>query len=88
MYMYLFQTMTGAMEECLLEAHRHEYASIALPAFGTGTLGYPHETVAKAMFETVNSVIEKIRDFRVSDIRFVIYEKDTNILQVSVTSSP
>lgn len=68
---------------CLRLADREGHTSIALPALGTGNLGYPAQDVARCM---INAIIEYIGDNSSSTIRnvkIVIYTADRQTQSVS-----
>ena len=60
--------------------------SIAFPAVGTGYLQFPAAVVARVMFEEVKSFSAASPPTSVTSILFVIYENDTETLNVSVAA--
>ena len=70
------------MKTCLEEAQRNKCQSIAFPAFGTGNLGYPRKVVAKEMFNVVEKFQKKCPNTTVQDIRFIVYQMDSQSLKV------
>ncbi|XP_060564934.1 protein mono-ADP-ribosyltransferase PARP14-like [Ruditapes philippinarum] len=78
------ESITGlhkVIRECLECAQQHNCQSIALPAFGTGNLGYPRDVVAEEMFNAVIQFQNDNSNTSVQDVRFVIYQNDTQTLQ-------
>ncbi len=58
-------------------------ASIAIPALGTGNLGWPAATVAKTMYDAICEFDAKQgQNGALKDVRFVVYDKDIHICQV------
>ena len=72
------------MSKCLKRAHKAKLQSIALPALGTGVLGMPPNESATVMYEEVDKFSRKCPSTTVKDVRFVIFETDTSVLQVIV----
>ena len=50
--------------------------SIAFPAIGTGTLGFPHDVTAKICFEECKEFDKKNPSTCLKDIHFVVYHQD------------
>ncbi len=57
--------------------------SIAIPAMGTGNLGWPPECVARLMIDAIEQ-FDQAQGSKGSlkDVRFVVYSKDTKSCQV------
>jgi poly [ADP-ribose] polymerase 10/14/15 len=70
------------MKKCLEEAQQNDYQSIAFPAFGTGNLGFPRNVVAKEMFKAVEYFQKDCSKTSVKDVRFIVYQMDSQTLQV------
>jgi poly [ADP-ribose] polymerase 10/14/15 len=68
------------MQRCLNLAEKKQLRSIAFPAIGAGNLKYPLDIVADQMFRTVDDW----QGTYVKEVKFVIYPKDTAVIQVSV----
>ncbi|VDI83029.1 Hypothetical predicted protein [Mytilus galloprovincialis] len=67
---------------CLKEAEIRMLSSIAFPALGTGTLGYPPCLVAKTMFEAVYDFKKSKSLEYLRDVYFVLYEdKDLELFR-------
>ncbi|XP_052077921.1 protein mono-ADP-ribosyltransferase PARP14-like [Mytilus californianus] len=69
------------MTNCLAAATKSGFSSIAFPALGTGNLGYPKSEVARMMFSNVEMFGRNNPSTSITDVRFVIYEKDTEVLK-------
>lgn len=74
--------MKLAIQECLDEAEKKHAKSIALPAMGTGKLGYPSDQVASIMFEAIRKWSHSNRDASIKDVQIIVYSKDRDTLQV------
>ncbi|XP_045188998.2 protein mono-ADP-ribosyltransferase PARP14-like isoform X2 [Mercenaria mercenaria] len=61
---------------CLDEAQRHNCQSIAFPAIGTGSLGFPRHVVAEEMFKAITKFQAKYSQSRIKDVRFIVYQMD------------
>ncbi|XP_062581102.1 protein mono-ADP-ribosyltransferase PARP14-like isoform X2 [Saccostrea cucullata] len=69
------------LEKCLNHVDSNRLSSVAFPAMGTGNLGYPRETVAKEMFDAVHNFGSNNPSTTISDVRFVLYDKDTETVK-------
>jgi len=63
------------------------YASIAIPAVGTGNLRVPHPLVAKWMYDEAEAFGQKNPNTRLRDIRFVVYDKDAPTVAVTAVAT-
>ena len=83
--MYIvFQILRQFMVTCLSTAHKSNMTSIAIPAIGTGNLGYPRDKVAAAMYDEVRKFSKTNPSTSLKDIRFLVYDKPT--VQVNASS--
>jgi len=80
----LFQILQTFMLGCLKEANKHKYSTVAFPAMGTGNLGYPKDVVAKEMFRIVSQYSSKNPKSTVTEVWFVVYEKDHPTIKVNI----
>ncbi|XP_072048532.1 LOW QUALITY PROTEIN: protein mono-ADP-ribosyltransferase PARP14-like [Amphiura filiformis] len=71
----------AAIEELLHRADKDGMTSISLPAIGTGNLGFPPRDIARLMYGAALSFSQQRSNGSLKDIRFVIYEKDVNVIQ-------
>lgn len=70
------------MAKCLDWASRNGMKTIAFPAFGTGVLQYPLETVASEMFTAVELFKQTHHRTSLKVIIFVIFPTKKDIVQV------
>lgn len=61
------------MTRCLREAEKRKMSSIAFPALGTGTLGYPLCLTAKTMFDAVEEY-QKTNPKYLKTVHFVLFK--------------
>ncbi|XP_071137980.1 protein mono-ADP-ribosyltransferase PARP14-like isoform X2 [Mytilus edulis] len=61
---------------CLTKAEGKGCKSIAMPAMGTGKLGYPKALVAKHMYDTVQQYSSGNPNSCITKVLFVLYDKD------------
>ncbi|WAR21291.1 DTX3L-like protein, partial [Mya arenaria] len=74
--------MRAMVRMLLNEANKMSCHSIALPALGTGNLGYHPKDAANAIFLAVCDFVELNGDTsHLQEIKIVIYEKDENTFQ-------
>lgn len=71
------QELRGIIKKCLNEAQKRKLVSIAIPALGTGNLGYPRDRVAAASFEEVLAFSKNNPGSSLREIHLVVYDKDT-----------
>ncbi|XP_071171397.1 protein mono-ADP-ribosyltransferase PARP14-like isoform X2 [Mytilus edulis] len=63
--------------QCLETAEKSGYKSIGIPAMGTGTIGYPHQLVAKYMYDMVEKFVTKHKSSKLTDVKLIVHSKDT-----------
>ncbi|XP_053390224.1 uncharacterized protein LOC128553132, partial [Mercenaria mercenaria] len=66
---------------CLERAFVLKHTSIAFPAMGTGSLGYPVEVVASEMFSSIEKFKEKNSHSTLERAFVVIYDKDDDLFE-------
>ena len=71
------QELRGIITKCLNEAQKRSFASIAIPALGTGNLGYPRDRVAAASFDEVLAFSKNNPGSTLREVHLVVYDKDT-----------
>jgi len=76
------QTLRQFMKEVFRCANAGKYTSVAIPAIGTGNLHIPPSLVAKWMFDEAVGFGQKNPNTRLCDVRFVVYDKDTQTVAV------
>ncbi|XP_053388562.1 protein mono-ADP-ribosyltransferase PARP14-like [Mercenaria mercenaria] len=69
------------MIKCMKEADRKKCKSIAFPAIGAGSLGYPLHVVADQMFNTAHKWCDENSKSSIENITFVIYHTDEEALE-------
>lgn len=55
---------------------------MAIPALGTGNLGYSRDLVAKLMYDTVVQFGKDNPDTTINDVLFIVYPGDAKTIQV------
>ncbi|XP_077979618.1 protein mono-ADP-ribosyltransferase PARP14-like [Glandiceps talaboti] len=73
--------LRSTLKKCYEAASQAGMYSIAIPALGTGGLGYPRDVVAKIMFDEAKRFSSKHPKSSLRDINFVVYEKDDKTIQ-------
>ncbi|XP_046369034.2 protein mono-ADP-ribosyltransferase PARP14-like [Haliotis rufescens] len=76
------QTLIDTLNALLLKAHNGGWGSVAIPALGTGHLGYARTLVAKVMYETVIQFGKDNTDTPLRDVLFIVYPGDQESCQV------
>ena len=74
------------MANSLLEIHNKKLASIAFPSIGTGHRHFPPEVVAGVMLDEVVKFSRLHPNTPLTDVRFVLYPSDHQVIQVSGAS--
>ena len=80
----LIQVMTNLINECLKRASNSKFKTIAFPAIGTGVLGVPPDKSAEWMFAAAAGFSESISSTSVRRVYFVVYDTNTEVLQVTI----
>ena len=70
------------MQTCLGHAHKLGMSTLALPALGTGRLGYPSAIVAKIISDAVLTFTSSNPNTSLNKVVIVVYHKDTSVRQV------
>ncbi len=76
------QHIRNLVKNSLKQASKDKHQSIALPAIGTGNLGVPRDLAARFLYEEVIHFSNKHPDQTLGDVRFVVYPKDVQTIQV------
>ena len=71
------QELRGIIKKCLNEVQKRKLVSIAIPALGTGNLGYPRDRVAAASFDEVLAFSKNNPGSTLKEVHLVVYDKDT-----------
>ena len=67
----------------LTEASKKGVMSLAFPAIGTGILAFPADVVATVLFDVVDNFSMKNPGTSITEVKFVVYEKDLKVWAVS-----
>ncbi len=70
------------IETCLSRASQKKYVSIAFPTLGAGHLKFPKNVIATAFVESCQKFAQSNAQTSLTDIRLIVYHKDTDMLQV------
>ncbi|KAI8490322.1 positive regulation of interleukin-4-mediated signaling pathway [Branchiostoma belcheri] len=70
------KALRNIIKQCLQQAEKGNYKSIALPAMGTGVLRFPHDVVAEAIFNEAVEHFKTNPSGSLREIRFVVWEGD------------
>uniref|UniRef100_G1KJA8 Poly [ADP-ribose] polymerase n=1 Tax=Anolis carolinensis TaxID=28377 RepID=G1KJA8_ANOCA len=76
------QILRNIVAECLKTTEKQSLGSIAIPAIGTGNLGYPKKLVAKLMFDEVSKFSQKGNPKWLQEVHFVLHPSDTGTIKV------
>jgi len=77
------QVLRFFIKNVLTAAHKRKLKKVAFPAVGCGGLSFPGDVVAKCMFDECDEFSSKNSSTSLSEVRFVIYDKDTATFNVS-----
>jgi len=80
----LMQVLGKFVANSLMEAHKTNLASIAIPALGTSGLGIPPEVSAETMFDELCEFCRLHTRTSLRNVRFVVYPSDVQTLQVGI----
>ena len=78
------QVLGKFVSNSLMEAHKKNLGSIAIPALGTGGHGAPPEVIAEVMFDELCEFCRLHPRTSVKDVRFVVYPSDIQTVQVGI----
>lgn len=67
-------SLRSSMDDVFRIAHRHEVASIAVPAVGTGIAGFPLDECARVMAESLSAALSN--GWPPREVRFVLFGDD------------
>ena len=73
MFYALLQGMERMLSNIMAECDRLGVSSVAFPAIGTGALGFPEDTVAKTMIQTISTYLHKHPSTTVKQVLLVIF---------------
>ncbi|CAC5406007.1 PARP10_14_15 [Mytilus coruscus] len=66
---------------CLETMSKSKLHSIAIPAMGTGKIGYPPRRVAAMMYNIVDKFSDNNKSSKIKDVKLVVYPSDTNTVK-------
>ncbi|XP_077997138.1 protein mono-ADP-ribosyltransferase PARP14-like isoform X2 [Glandiceps talaboti] len=69
--------LRSVLQKCFETATKDKKTSIAIPAIGTGGLGYPKNTTARIMYDEAKQFSAKYPNSSLTHINVVVYDKDT-----------
>ncbi|XP_067329331.1 protein mono-ADP-ribosyltransferase PARP14-like isoform X1 [Anolis sagrei] len=75
------QILRNIVAECLTTTEKQSLGSIAIPAIGTGNLGYPKKLVAKLMFDEVSKFSQKRNPKWLQEVHFILHPSDTDTIK-------
>ncbi|XP_072049066.1 protein mono-ADP-ribosyltransferase PARP14-like [Amphiura filiformis] len=75
------KNFSQSLIKLMTEANNSGMTSIALPAIGTGNLGYPPKTIAEVMYGAATTFLSRHVGGTLKDIRFVLYHKDYKVIK-------
>ncbi|XP_038046788.1 protein mono-ADP-ribosyltransferase PARP14-like [Patiria miniata] len=75
------KTLSALVESLVEQAEIIQMHSLAIPALGTGNMGYPADVTARVMYDAVAAFSSKHPTGVLKDIRFVVYDKDMKTIK-------
>ncbi|KAL3863404.1 hypothetical protein ACJMK2_005161 [Sinanodonta woodiana] len=71
------------MNECLAMANEDKYESIVFPVFGTGSLNYPPDKVAPAMYDVVTkfALNSALRGTTLKEISIILFPENSKVIK-------
>ncbi|KAL3863403.1 hypothetical protein ACJMK2_005160 [Sinanodonta woodiana] len=77
------ETVKTMMNECLAMANEDEYRSIVFPVLGTGSLNYPPDKVAPAMYDVVTkfALESALRGTTLKEISIILFPKNSKVIK-------
>ncbi|XP_071091170.1 protein mono-ADP-ribosyltransferase PARP14-like isoform X2 [Haliotis cracherodii] len=75
------KTFTDTLNALLKKTHQSNWKTMAIPALGTGNLGYSRDLVAKLMYDTVVQFGKDNPDTTINDVLFIVYPGDAKTIQ-------
>ena len=82
---YLLQQLSDLVKDALNYGTKKGFASIALPAIGTGNLHFPRDVVAETMFNTVIEFSRANPATSVKDVGFILHDQDQPTIDVRIS---
>ncbi|KAK3588302.1 hypothetical protein CHS0354_014394 [Potamilus streckersoni] len=77
------ETVKDLMNECLTMANVDKYESIAFPVFGTGTLDYPPDKIAQAMYDVARrfALENPESGTTLKEISIIMFPENSNVIK-------
>ncbi|XP_046573883.1 LOW QUALITY PROTEIN: protein mono-ADP-ribosyltransferase PARP14-like [Haliotis rubra] len=75
------KTFTDTLNALLTKTHQSSWKTMAIPALGTGNLGYSRDLVAKLMYDTVVQFGKDNPETTINDVLFIVYPGDERTIQ-------
>ena len=76
------QSLRDFVKNLLETASRNGFQSIAIPAIGTGYLGFPHDVVASTIHSTVSQFMRENLSTSLKKVVLVVHSKDDKSVKV------
>lgn len=74
------QKLESVVDKCLQEASRRQFSSMAIPALGTGVLGFPRDVAANTIISTVNRFQQTSPKTSLKEVKVVVFNDPATIL--------
>ena len=78
---FFMQGLKRFLANALKEADTRQYQSMAVPAIGTGNLGYPHDVVIKLLVNEIVSFSAANPNTTLKDIYVVLFPGDQTTMK-------
>ncbi|XP_078477030.1 protein mono-ADP-ribosyltransferase PARP14-like isoform X2 [Lampetra planeri] len=75
------KTLEHILESCFKKADASNYATMAIPAIGTGNLNYPKNVTAEIFFKEMKRFSKRNPKSPLKDISIVVYGQDTDTFE-------
>lgn len=70
------QNVDITFKSCLQKAERMKLKSVAFPAVGTGSQGYPPNVVSNSLFDTVEQYNKDNRNTKINSVICVVFQAE------------
>lgn len=84
-YVFFLQQIWKFVYTCLETMSKSKLHSIAIPAMGTGIIGYPPWRVAAMMYNIVDKFSDNNKSNSIREVKLVVYPSDTKTVKVTLT---
>ncbi|XP_025094887.1 poly [ADP-ribose] polymerase 14-like isoform X2 [Pomacea canaliculata] len=79
--------LESVVDKCLQEASRRQFSSMAIPALGTGVLGFPRDVAANTIISTVNRFQQTSPKTSLKEVKVVVFNDPATILAFRLVDS-